>query len=444
MKQIGKIDLNIGQAYLSEWTIGMAIRELIANAIDETDDEDIEINKLQDGEWEIVNKGKEIKPDNFVMNEGEKSIKQGKIGKFGIGLKDAIAVLTINGINVTIDTSEYKYLVEYQKKNNLIKSKTLFIKIYDNNGVEKETRVMLNKCKDIFIREAKSYFINYREKYTIIEHTEYGDVLYEEDSNENGTIYFNGIKIAYEGTFLYSYNIKIEDDNLKKGISRERCNLSSEVYRESLKRIIKCIKNEKILFKYYERMLKARSGSLKGELKYTVSQERVIQYILKNKIDAVIFPVERSGKVKALYNQLIVEGKVKIITLLNSYYESLIKKTELIVENILADNYERNYKEVDLDYLTDGEKKYFKMIELFVKDNIRDVSAVNITIIEERIYIFNKVESRLMIPRNALKNIKECCIKIVNTIKDSMINGENVINDIVKKYIDIVYEDKVI
>lgn len=31
MRQIEKIDLNIGQAYLSEWNESMAIRELIAN-----------------------------------------------------------------------------------------------------------------------------------------------------------------------------------------------------------------------------------------------------------------------------------------------------------------------------------------------------------------------------------------------------------------------------
>ncbi|MDZ5010644.1 ATP-binding protein, partial [Clostridium perfringens] len=96
----------------------MAVKELIANAIDETEtgDKDILIEEISKDTWSITNYGNEIIPDNFLMNEGKKSIKKGKIGKFGIGLKDAIAVLTTRNINIEIITSQYIFKPIYKSK----------------------------------------------------------------------------------------------------------------------------------------------------------------------------------------------------------------------------------------------------------------------------------------------------------------------------------------
>ena len=55
----------------------MAIRELIANAINESIVVKIEIKRLSKEKWSITNIGNEIKPENFVINEGDKSRQKG-------------------------------------------------------------------------------------------------------------------------------------------------------------------------------------------------------------------------------------------------------------------------------------------------------------------------------------------------------------------------------
>jgi hypothetical protein len=441
MRKIENIDLNIGQAYLSEWTIDMAIRELIANAIDEAEHGIIDIGKISEGVWKITNKGSEIKPANFLIKEGEKNKEKGKIGKFGIGLKDAIGVLMSRGILVKIFTSEYQYIAEYRKKSKIIDDKCLFINIYNNTRELLGTEVILENCKDHYIEDAKSHFLIYRDK-KMIEKTKYGDVLLENDENKNGTIYFNGIKIAYEKTFFYSYNIKIEENKLKEGISRERCDLSREIYKDSLKQIIKCIKSEEISSRYYTSFVKTRDGSLKGELVYTDTQLKVIEYIIKHNIKAVLFPAEREGRLITLYKELYSRKGIITIKLLNSYYSRLQKEMALIENNILADNYKAEYTEIKIDDLSELEKSYFKLICDIVKGNTPSNIISNFVLVKENMYAYIHEEGKIIIPIEALGYIKNACLKIFNVIEESVPYGKNIKDEVVGKYIDIEINKK--
>lgn len=441
MRKIENIDLNIGQAYLSEWTVDMAIRELIANAIDESENGIIDIEKISEGVWKITNKGSEIKPANFLIKEGEKNKEKGKIGKFGIGLKDAIGVLMSRGILVRIFTSEYQYIAEYRKKSKIIDDKCLFINIYNNTREWLGTEVILENCKDHYIEDAKSHFLIYRDK-KMIEKTKYGDVLLENDENKNGTIYFNGIKIAYEKTFFYSYNIKIEENKLKEGISRERCDLSREIYKDSLKQIIKCIKSEEILSRYYTSFVKTRDGSLKGELVYTDTQLKVIEYIIKHNIKAVLFPAEREGRLITLYKELYSRKGIITIKLLNSYYSRLQKEMALIENNILADNYKAEYTEIKIDDLSELEKSYFKLICDIVKGNTPSNIISNFVLVKENMYAYIHEEGKIIIPIEALGYIKNACLKIFNVIEESVPHGKNIKDEVVGKYIDIEINKK--
>ena len=443
MRKIGDIDLNIGQAYLSEWTEGMAIRELIANAMDETTNGNIDIKEAPEGVWKITNIGNEIKPENFVIKEGGKSKKKGKIGKFGIGLKDAIGVLMIRGTGVRILTSEYEYVAEYRKKNKLINAKCLFINIYKNTREWLGTQVILEKCSDDSIKEAESHFLIYRDKYMVVDTTEYGDILFEDDENKNGTIYLNGIKIAYESTFLYSYNIKVEEEILKKGISRERCDLSREVYKDILKMIINCIKSEDVLRGYYKRLIKTRDGSLKGELVYTEAQLKTIRYTIQHNISIVVFPSVCKGNLITLYKELISRDAITVIKLLNSYYNRLQKVSDLIERNILADNYNDKYTKINIEDLDYTAKSYFDSICNFVKDNIPYSIISKVILVKENIYSYIQEETKIIIPTKALDYVRDSCLNILNIIEDSAPNGKNIKDEILKKYIGIEINQKV-
>ena len=101
------LDLNINEIN-NNWTINDAIRELVANAIDEHllahIPNDIKII-YNDGTKTlfISDEGRGIKSTHFIENINKEKLNNPKVfGKLGINLKNAIAVLVNNHINVTI------------------------------------------------------------------------------------------------------------------------------------------------------------------------------------------------------------------------------------------------------------------------------------------------------------------------------------------------------
>ena len=77
-------------------------REIIANALDEqliTGTQKIEIYQTDIG-WGIRDFGRGIQIDHFTQNENPEKYSgpEGIIGKFGVGLKDALATFHRNGI----------------------------------------------------------------------------------------------------------------------------------------------------------------------------------------------------------------------------------------------------------------------------------------------------------------------------------------------------------
>jgi len=84
----GTFDLNI-ENVLENWGVCHAVREVIANALDEmviTKTKPIEISKRDDGLWHIRDFGRELQYKHFTQNESDEKAKaQGVIGKFGVG-----------------------------------------------------------------------------------------------------------------------------------------------------------------------------------------------------------------------------------------------------------------------------------------------------------------------------------------------------------------------
>ena len=88
-------DLNIEEV-LDNWEIEHALREVIANALDEqtlSESAEIRIFKDSRGHWRIRDFGRGLQIEHFTLKENEEKLRasSGVIGKFGVGLKDALA-----------------------------------------------------------------------------------------------------------------------------------------------------------------------------------------------------------------------------------------------------------------------------------------------------------------------------------------------------------------
>jgi len=99
-------DLNI-EKILEGWETCHAVREVIANALDEqalTGTRMIRIAKDRAGAWHVRDHGRGLKYEHLTQNESAEKLSkpQKVIGKFGVGLKDALGVLHRRGVDVVL------------------------------------------------------------------------------------------------------------------------------------------------------------------------------------------------------------------------------------------------------------------------------------------------------------------------------------------------------
>ena len=243
-----EFDLNI-EKILENWEVYHAIREIISNALDEqtlTSTQSITIEKKPDKCWHIIDYGRGLNYHHLTQNENEEKLNHEKlIGKFGVGLKDALATLYRHGIKVSI-TSKYGIITLKQS------TKTGFNDIVTLHAVISEspdpymigTDFCLDGCTDEDINKAKSLFLVFSSG-NILETTDYGDVINNTTGKAN--IFINGVKVAEEDNFLFSYNITSLTKQIKKALNRERTNVGRTAYTPRVKDILQKCTSEKVI-----------------------------------------------------------------------------------------------------------------------------------------------------------------------------------------------------
>lgn len=264
-----EFDLNI-EKILESWEIYHAVREIIANALDEqvlSQTEDIQIVKKADG-WHIIDFGRGLNYHHLTQNENDEKLNSNQlIGRFGVGLKDALATLYRNGIKVQI-TSKYGIITLNQTpKVGFDDIITLHAQISEPiNPDMVGTDFLLNGCEDADIEKAKKLFLKFSNE-DILESTAFGDVI---DVSDGGVsyIYINGVKVAEEPNFLFSYNIMSLTKQLKKALNRERTNVGRSAYADRIKNILTACTTITVIQKLVDDLREMGSGNRHDELSW--------------------------------------------------------------------------------------------------------------------------------------------------------------------------------
>ena len=201
-------DLNI-ERVLEDWDVSDALREIIANAIDEellTGTAQIEIFKKASS-WHIRDFGRGLKYRHLTQkeNQGKLNRRDVVIGKFGVGLKDALATLERNNIKVSIRSKHGDISlgrVAKQGFNDVVTLHALIDAPSDPEFVG--TEFILEGINQSQIERAKDFFLRFSGE-SLLEQTKFGQVLKRHKSHAR--IYINGVRVAEEIDFLFSYNI---------------------------------------------------------------------------------------------------------------------------------------------------------------------------------------------------------------------------------------------
>ena len=452
-----EFDLNI-EKILENWEVYHAIREIIANALDEqilTNTKDISIYKSNDGWWHIIDFGRGLNYHHLTQNENEEKLTNDKlIGRFGVGLKDALATLYRHGIKVQIISKYGIITLKEASKSGFDDIITLHAQIAPpQNPNMVGTDFCLLGCNVDDIEKAKSLFLTFSGK-NILEKNAYGEVI--ENSTNTADIYINGVKVAEESNFLFSYNITSLTAQLKKALNRERTNVGRSAYTGRIKDILKACSSEKVIDALVEDLQQFGSGNRHDELSWNdIAMHASIKMNqlhkdttfvttsdLQNK-PSLIDEMQRSG-----YNPVVVPDN--IISKMEDYNTGAKSGETLTTANqYIKDEKERFVPvEIDINALTVYEKEVYNITDSILKLIGGKPKNVKKIVIVEKIYeseLFNETlglwiagENKILIKRKQLKPLEQYAGTLLHECAHAISGADDVSRDFELKLIEII------
>src|SRR5829696_2804734 len=173
-------DLNV-EKVLEHWSPAHALREVIANALDEHAligrVDRPEISRDTARVWHVRDHGRGLRYHHLTLNESdEKRASEVVVGQFGVGLKDALATFHRNGIGVRISSPHGRIGLVEQSKHGFGDVVTLHA-VVDAPADIDGTDVALTGIADADVAEAMGFFLVFDTTVEVMETTPAGQVL---------------------------------------------------------------------------------------------------------------------------------------------------------------------------------------------------------------------------------------------------------------------------
>lgn len=310
-------DLNIEEV-LESWTVSHAIRELIANALDEqilSGTGEIEITKIGKRRWKIRDFGRGLSHIHLTQNESmEKHQRESEvIGRFGVGLKDALAVLDRRGVVVTICSAHGDISLVHRPKSGFADICTLHARIRKATDRKMEgTEILLNRVEDESIHEARSFFLRFSGE-QVIEDTRIGQVL-RRSGTRPARIYVKGLLVAEEPNFAFSYNVTSLTQVMRKALNRERTNVGRTAYSDRVKAMLLSAESEAVAEALVRDLAAIANGTSHDEIKTWNDVGIRACRILNTKRKVVFVTAEELVNDKEMVDRAIEDGR-EVVTL---------------------------------------------------------------------------------------------------------------------------------
>ena len=361
-------DLNIEEV-LEAWEVSHAIREVISNALDEqalSGTKDIEIAKL-DGDWVVRDFGRGLKIDHFTLNENKEKLAAptGVIGKFGVGLKDALATFHRRGVEPVITSRHGTFRLQQTEKHGFGDITTLHVEYDDTSSDMEGTEFRLAGATDEQMDEAKRLFLAFNDE-EVIDETRYGQVLRAKPGKAR--VYISGVFASDEENFLFSYNVTHLTDAMKKRLNRERLNVGRTTYAERVKSILKESSTDEVHDLLIEELLDRGRGPVADELQWIEIAQMTLT-LLHEKED-VLFVVEHElHSHPDVIDHARADG-LKLVIVTNAEKSKLIEQAKAggvevrTLENYVAEfNESFQYTFVEPADLSEQERSVFELTQ---------------------------------------------------------------------------------
>ncbi|WP_368915807.1 hypothetical protein [Exiguobacterium acetylicum] len=207
------------------------------------------------------------------------------------------------------------------------------------------------------IEKAKSLFLLFSEE-EILSTVQFGQILQKRDDQAN--IYINGVKVATEDDFLFSYNITSLTKAMKKELNRERTNVGRSAYSLRVKQILLENKEASTTMLLVDSLNRFTEGNLPVEL--TWKDVAIHSCKLLNTLEDVVFLTPDQIMHHGSFVDDIDEYDFKIVTISENLRDALgevkddagnpIRNLETFAEEVRDS---LSYREVPLESLSKDE-----------------------------------------------------------------------------------------
>lgn len=321
---IRKFDLNI-EKILEGWEIRHAIREVIANALDEqalTDTPDVKIEKGPKGVWHVRDYGRGLKYEHLTQNENKEKLRNSSkvVGKFGVGLKDALATLYRRGVDVAIGSKHGDVTLDVTSKHGFSDVATLHALISPPTDADLVgTDFCFQKIADSDIAEAKKFFLKFSGE-TVLDSTRYGQIL-RRDAKGKARIYVKGLLVAEEEEFAFSYNITSLTAAMNRALNRERTNVGRTAYADRVKAMLLDSESHDVAQTLADDLTRIEQGTNRDEVKWVDVAVHACQIL--NAAEKVVFvTAEQRTSASSAIDHALSDG-YKVVTVPESIKERL-------------------------------------------------------------------------------------------------------------------------
>ncbi|MGG3570897.1 ATP-binding protein [Bacillus gobiensis] len=438
-----KFDLNI-EKVLEHWTIPHALREIIANALDEsnlTNTKEPLIFKDEDNKWHIKDFGRGLKYEHLTQNENmEKTDNPDKvIGKFGVGLKDAMATFDRRNVKILIQSKYSDITIKKLSKGDFDDVVTLHAIVNEPTHPNMVgTDFMFTGLKDDDIGKAKDFFLLYSGEKTV-EKTKYGELI--ENKKNRSRIYVNGICVAEEDNLLFSYNITSTTKKLRQSLNRERTNVGRSAYTDRVKSILLECNSPTFAEKLVDDLQRIQTGNYHDELQWIDVQLHACKILSSQ--EKVMFLTAYDLMDGGKYLSYAKEEGIRIITVPDSLANKLETSKDLKGNNFrnletyaLEWNEQFEFDIVNVIKLTTKEREIFNYKDTIVSWFPKKINPVNDIVISETMRPDNYTGSdalglwepftkRIIIKRSQLKNVQSFAGTLVHELVHAHTNTDD-------------------
>jgi len=301
------------------------------------------------------------------------------------------------------------------------------------------TEFIFENVKSSEMNAAKNLFLRFSGEKTI-ETTPYGEVL--EKSDKIGRIYVNGVRVAEEENYLFSYNITSLTKKIKKALNRERRNVGRSAYSDRVIQILKTCSSVEIADSLVNDLKNFSLGIMHDEVKRIDVQIHAVQ-ILNSQEDVIFLtPEEATEKTmmvdeakRAGYNIIYIPETLrnKIKGEKDMSGNAIRDLDEFAVE--YSDSFEYDF--VDADQLDSEEKSNF-----FAKNQIFDLIGgkptsvhevkisetmkKDLTTFQDADGVYERGNKSIIIKRSQLRNLEDFCGTLLHEVGHAISNKEDV------------------